>query len=106
MKRIGKALGFEKEFYENAIGDILENKYIVDTAPEFSSKNLAEKFIRDGLVLAAVDNEIHAAEETWLRSVAEKNGLSREWFDAQKISLLSGSPLSTSLEVDSLTVQY
>ena len=49
MQRIGKILGFEKEFCDTAITDILENTYIQDEIPLFSTKELAEKFIKDGL---------------------------------------------------------
>ncbi len=106
MKRIGKLLGFEKEFCENAIHEILENKYILDVPPEFSSKELAEKFVRDGLAVAASDNELHQIEAEWLRSVAEKNGLTQQWFETQKARVAGGGDLNVPLEVDKLTVQY
>ena len=63
MKRIGKTLGFEPKFCDNAIHEILENKYIVDVTPEFSTKEIAIKFIKDGLTLAFSDNEAHPSEE-------------------------------------------
>ena len=44
-KRIGKALGFEHAFCDNAIREILENKYIVDVPPEFSAKKLADNLL-------------------------------------------------------------
>ncbi len=106
MRRIGRTLGFEKEFCETAIQDILENKYIVDAPPVFSTRDLAEKFISDGLVLAAADNEIHRAEEEWLRSVAERNGVEPLWFEAKKQSTAPGTSIRVPLEADSLIVQY
>jgi hypothetical protein len=66
MKGIGKTLGFEREFCNNAIHEILENKHIVDVTPKFSTKDLAIKFIKDGLALAFSDNEFHPSEEDWL----------------------------------------
>jgi len=70
MKRIGKTLGFEREFCDNAIRDVLENKYIADTPPEFSTNDLAMKFIKDGLAIAFSDNKLHMSEAEWLRSTA------------------------------------
>ena len=84
MKRIGKTLGFEAEFCDNAIQEILDNRFIVDAPPEFSTEDLAVKFIKDGLALAHSDGEIHPEEEEWLRSVAEKNGIDPEVFSRER----------------------
>lgn len=75
MMRIGRLLGFEAEFCDTSIRDILDNPHINDEPPRFSTGELAEKFLRDGLVLAGADAEIHAAEVEWLRAVADANGL-------------------------------
>jgi hypothetical protein len=105
-RRIGKSLGFEKEFCDNAIHEILENKFIVDTPPEFSSRELAMKFIKDGLTLASSEDEVRAPEEEWLKSTATKNGLSVEWFSQewQKADRTKG--IDAHLEVDHLTVEH
>jgi hypothetical protein len=106
MKRIGKTLGFEREFCDNAIRDILENKYIVDTPPKFSTNELAMKFIKDGLVLAFSDDKLHTAEAEWLRSTAEKNGLDLEWLAKESERTTGRKDLDVRLEVDMLTVEY
>ena len=106
MKRVGKTLGFEKTFCDKAIGEILGNKYIVDAPPVFSTKELAVKFIKDGLCLAFSDNEVHPAEERWLRSTAEKNGLDLKWFSQERKNATNRKELSTRMEVDDLTVEY
>ena len=38
MRHIGKALGFERQFCENAIQGILENEHIRDQPPRFATK--------------------------------------------------------------------
>jgi hypothetical protein len=106
MKRIGKTLGFEKEFCDNAIRDILENKYIVDAHPVFSSKELALKFIKDGLFVAFSDNEIHPSEEQWLRLTAEKNGIDLMLFSQELENVVQRIKLSDRLEIDDLAVEY
>ncbi len=106
MRRIGKTLGFEKEFCDNAIRDILENKYIVDAHPVFSSKELALKFIKDGLFVAFSDNEIHPSEEQWLRLTAEKNGIDLMLFSQELENVVQRIKLSDRLEIDDLAVEY
>ncbi len=106
MQRIGKALGFEKKFCDTAIHDILENRYILDRPPEFSTKKLATKFMKDGLTLAASDNEIHPFEEEWLLSTAKINGIDVEWFIQEKQKAMNRKSIQTYLEVDGLTVEY
>ncbi len=104
--RIGKQLGFEKEFCETTILDVLENTYIEDDPIEFSSKELAEKFLKDGVVIAASGKELHQHEEQWLAAVAEKNRIERDWFEQTKMELLNRNRKGFLLEADSLATQH
>ncbi len=104
LKRIGKALGFEKEFCDNAIHDILVNNYIEESPPVFTSKELAEKFIKDALFVATSDNEIHSAEMEWIKIIAKKNGIYVRWV-LKEMELIQKNIKSISkLEAESLTV--
>lgn len=105
MNRIGQILGFEKCFCANAIAEILDNNYVVDKPVMFSTPKIAEKFIRDGLSLAFVDNEFHPREEQWLRSTAEKNGLGSGFFSREMENAGSRKGYPDRLEVDNLTVE-
>ncbi len=100
MRRVGKVLGFEQRFCDNAIEEILENKFIVDEPPSFSSKGLAVSFVKDGLSLALADGEFHPNEEHWLRSAAEKNGLTADFFSQvlESVRQLKGIPLQLEVE--------
>lgn len=106
MRHIGKKLGFEREFCENAIRDVLENEYLVETVPEFSTKELAVKFIKDGLAMAFSDREPLPSEEEWLRLAAEKYGLDLELFRDEYAKAANGKELPLKLEVDGLTVKH
>ncbi len=106
MRRIGKSLGFEEEFCDNAIHEILENRHIVDTIPEFSKRELAIKFIKDGLALAFSDNELHPAEEQWLKDTALRNGLDLNWFHQESEEAANRDRLPPRLEADALSVEY
>ncbi len=106
MTRIGKNLGFEPGFVENAIHEILDNRFITVTPPEFSTHELAEKFIKDGLILAFSDRELHPSEENWLLSVAQCNNIDLTWLSEEKERMMTGRTPSEHLEADSLKVIY
>jgi hypothetical protein len=106
MKRIGKTLGFENEFCANAIREILVNKYIDDAPPDFSTKELAVKFIKDGLSLAFSDEDFDPSEEQLLHSTAERNGIGTDIFVREQENALKRRCFPVRLEVDDLTVMY
>jgi hypothetical protein len=106
MKRIGQALGFEREFCADAIRDLLENKYILDAPPEFSTRDLAMKFVKDGLTLAFSDQDVPASEVEWLRNTAERNGLDMNWFLQEWKGATNRKQIDIRLEVDDLCVMY
>ena len=107
MKRIGKALGFERRFCENAIAEILENAFIVDEPPHFPSRELAYKFIKDGLFLAFIDHrDIDPHEERWLRLTAENNGIEPDIFSRELEVARSTKGDRERLEVDDLIVEH
>jgi hypothetical protein len=76
---IGKLLGFEKEFCQSAVRDVLENKYIREDPPAFSSKEIAECFIKDGLQVALIDGELNEKEMELLRITAQRHNIGDEW---------------------------
>lgn len=106
MQRIGKQLGFEREFCDNAIHDILENTYIDEAVPVFSTKELAEKFVKDGLSIAFSDRELHPSEEVWLRTVAEQNGLNESWFRNVHDAAAKNQRSPETMEVEEISVKY
>lgn len=106
MKHIGNKLGFEKEFCNRAIREIMNNKFIEDVPPQFSAGSLAMKFIKDGLSFSLTDNVIHPKEEEWLLAVALKNGLSKKWFLAEKEAAEKRIGLPGQMEVDDLAIDY
>jgi hypothetical protein len=106
MTRIGKALGFEKSFIEEAIREIIGNKYISEEPPVFSSHELAEKFIKDGLILAASDEKIHPREEEWLLTVAAANKIESSWYFNEKNSMLQTKDHTIHFDADDLDIRY
>jgi hypothetical protein len=83
MIQLGQSLDFDRRFCEAAIGDVLKNRHIKDEPMTFSDNKTAELFVRDALMLARVDGEIHTKELAWLKAVADANGLDDEWLNAE-----------------------
>jgi hypothetical protein len=106
MKAIGAALGFEKKFVDNAVREILENRHISVVPPVFSSRELAEKFLKDGMVLAASDGEVHPHEKEWLYAVARSNGVEESWVADMKERLMDVKERDGRLEVHEIKVIY
>jgi hypothetical protein len=78
MFRFGQALDFDKRFCEAAIGDLMDNKHIRDEPMTFSTRAIAECFLRDATMLAFIDGDLHPKELAWVRTVADLNGLKDE----------------------------
>ncbi len=106
VTRVGRSFGFEEEFCTNAVSEILENPFIVEESPIFSSKDLAMKFLRDGVSVALADEESHPREEQWLGSVAERNGLDPEILAREREKARAGKGYPPRLEAEDLVVRY
>ena len=89
MQKVGKILSFEKEFIQSSIDNLLENKYITDEIPKFTSKAIAESFLLDGLKLSFSDNDFSPEEIEYLTKIAKQNELDSEWFSSLLKSYLS-----------------
>ncbi len=81
LTSVGKKLGFAKSFIEDSINNLLDNKFIIDEPPEFGNEIIAKSFIKDGILLAMSDNEIHPSELEWLKEVVNNNNISSDWFN-------------------------
>lgn len=80
---ISEKLGFAKDFYEEAIKNLLVNEHISEEPIKFSNAKIASSFISDGLHLAYSDSKIHQAEIEWLKKTAEANQLDNNWFHSE-----------------------
>jgi hypothetical protein len=102
MRRIGKSIGFDRDFVETSIREILENEHISEAPPFFSSTELARKFIKDGFRISASDIEIHPKEEEWLQIISEHNALDYTWFLQEKQNAIYKKEIGQRLEVEDL----
>jgi len=81
MLRIGKTLGFDKEFVEDCIRDIMYNEFVEDAPPKFTDPVIAKSFIIDGLKLISADSNLDPNEVSFLHKTAETNLLPPGWSD-------------------------
>ena len=79
MRKLSDALGFSREFCEDAMSELLENEYIMEEPPKFSNIEVAKIFIKDGIKIAFADKEFHLYELSWLRTIAEANSVKHDW---------------------------
>lgn len=105
MLRIGRTLGLEKEFCEEAIRDILENRYITNVPPKFSTHELARKFVKDGLRIAFTPGGVKEPEDRWLSAIVEANGIDSGWYNTEKSNLVPAEN-DQPFEADGLRVRY
>lgn len=89
LKQIALKLGFAKDFYEETIKNLLYNEHIKDEPIKFTTKQIAESFISDGLKLAFSDKKIHGAELEWLKETASINSLDQTWFENEQQKVMS-----------------
>jgi hypothetical protein len=87
MIQLGQSLDFEKRFCESAMDDLLKNPHIKDAPMKFSSRETAESFMHDAILLALADGGLHPKELSWLKEVADANELKDEWLYAEILSL-------------------
>jgi hypothetical protein len=59
----------------------MENEYIIDVPPKFTQKEIAEKFLEDGVKIAMADNCLHLFELQWLAQTAEINNVDNSKID-------------------------
>ena len=103
MRRVGTSMGFDKEFVEECIHNILDDVFTAVAPPKFSNSELAKKFIRDGLVLAVSDCEIHETEEEWLDKVVDQNDIDEAWYFQEKQNIVYNRDANIRLEAEKLT---
>jgi len=89
IKKLAAKLGFSSDFFEETISHLLENKYITEEPIKFSSQDIAQSFIEDGLKLALSDGAINDDEINWLNETAKENSISQEWLDKKLTELES-----------------
>ena len=93
IRNFARAKGFEKQFIEESITNILDNMHIVKIPPKFNSKKRAHEFLREAAEISICDGLLHPNEKKWIFEVARKNNI--EISEIEEI--LKSVPLSSSV---------
>jgi hypothetical protein len=80
LKKIGRFLGFNQDFIDSAIDDLINNKYVKTEAPLFSNCEVVELFLKDGIKLAFANDALTIKQIEWLMAIAIRNRISKQWF--------------------------
>jgi len=83
VKEVGSYLGYDSEFIQESLQNILGNKYVKDEPVIFSSSEIAKHFINDGLKLSFCDTESPVEELKYMTKVAEVNKIDDAWFSSE-----------------------
>lgn len=75
----GVKLGYDKEFCENSIRNVLRNKHINQSPPVFFYKANAIKFLRVAMSIIKEDFKPNVQKLKFLEEVALVNDLARHW---------------------------
>ena len=75
----GSSLGFEKNFCEHSLNNLLLNINIDPEPQKFFDKNNAKKLLIKGIQVINYDIKIHPEKLAFLEAVAKNNGLLQEW---------------------------
>ncbi len=77
--REGMALGYEKEFCQSALKNILQNSFIDQTPPVFFNKENALNILHVGVRIIKEDLNPHPMKLEFLEKIALANNLSGYW---------------------------
>ena len=76
----GRTLGLSDEVITSYLGEAINNKNTSEEIPCFSSHEIAELFLKDGIKLSFADNMLSLGQIDCLIKFAVKNKLSKQWF--------------------------
>ena len=107
LMKVGKILRFNQQFCEQTINDLLQNEHITELPLQFSTKEWAEIFLKDGIKIAYSDHQLHVEEFNWLRQIARTNKISDQWLSDQISSFLinHNTDEEISFEVEKIYLQ-
>ena len=79
IKEVSNVLGFNGHFVDNAISDLLDNEFLVESPPKFTNHKLAETFIKDAIKISLIEDVLNIYKIHWLMLFAINNDLSKQW---------------------------
>ena len=101
IKEVSSVLGFNRGFVDNAINELLDNEYLIETPPKFTNPRLAETFIKEAIKISMSENVLNIHNLHWLIALADNNNLPKQWLFMELEFLLENENqnINDSLEI-------
>jgi uncharacterized tellurite resistance protein B-like protein len=80
IRDVAKKFGFSKDFYEDVLKSLMANKYLTDEPVVFSTREIAESFLKEGFEMAYCDEDFDPAELDFLKNIAAANEIEESEF--------------------------
>lgn len=80
IERLGQVLDFDSGFVQECMTDYFKNEYITEEPVKFSTMEIAESFVKDGIKIVLSNNVIESKEFQWLITIANVNGLTDSFY--------------------------
>lgn len=103
---VGESLGFNKEFCETTISEIIENKYIKNEPLKFSNQQIANMFLRDAIKLAFSDSNLDEKEYEWILECARINNVEEKRIREQIVSVLNSEEKELENQLDVINYNW
>ena len=106
LKNVGNSLGFNKEFSESTINEVVNNKHLKDEPLKFSNQQIANMFLRDAIKLAFCDSNLDEKEYNWILECAKMNEIPEKRIKEKITSLLNAEENSFRDQLDVLNYDW
>jgi len=106
LKIVGETLGFNTEFYDTTINEIIENEHIKNEPLKFSSQQIANMFLRDAIKLAFSDSILHKKEYEWILECARINKIPDHRINDQIKLALKDKKKSENVQLDVINYDW
>jgi tellurite resistance protein len=106
LKVVGESLGFNKEFCENTIKEVIENKHLQNEPLKISSQQMANMFLRDAIKLAYSDSNLDDDEYKWLLECANINEIPESRVNEQIAKVLNSAKDSSNKQLDVINYDW
>jgi len=106
LKIVGERLGFNKEFCDATINEVIENKHIKNEPLKFSNQQMANMFLRDAIKLAYSDSKLDNDEYNWLLECAKVNGIPESRVNEQITKVLNSESDSSDNQLDVINYDW
>jgi len=106
LKIVGENLGFNREFCETTVNEVIQNQHIKNEPLKFSNPQVAGMFLRDAIKLAFSDFNLDAKEYDWLLECAKVNNIPESRVNEQITAVLKSKDEQNDEQLDVINYDW